>query len=85
MRARVGCPSDTRPLILRIQVECLMTSVIAFVVTVNWLRCEANCQTLLAGDDSNLSEKRRVKECKHIDRKQSGRSYIPGKPFTHVQ
>ena len=25
----------------RIQVECLMTSVIAFVITVDWLRCEA--------------------------------------------
>ena len=28
-----------------------MTSVIAFVITVNWLRCEANCQALLCGDD----------------------------------
>ena len=37
-----------------------MTSVIAFVITVDWLRCEANCQTLLGGDDIVLSEKRRV-------------------------
>ena len=35
--------------LLRIQVERLMTSVIAFVITVNWLRCEANCHTLLGG------------------------------------
>ena len=35
------------PGLLRIQVERLMTSVIALVITVNWLRCEANCQTLL--------------------------------------
>ena len=49
-----------------------MTSVIAFVITVAWLRCEANCQTLLrgGGDDNVLSEKRRVTECKHVDRKQ---------------
>ena len=33
-----------------------MTSVIVFV----WLHCEANCQTLLGGDDIVLSEKRRV-------------------------
>ena len=44
----------------RIQVESLMTLVIAFVITVDWLRCEANCQTLLGGDDIVLSEKRRV-------------------------
>ena len=37
--------------IQRNQVERLMTSVIAFVITVDWLRCEANCQTLLGGDD----------------------------------
>ena len=37
-----------------------MTSNIAFVITVDWLRCEANCQTLLGGDDIVLSEKRRV-------------------------
>ena len=43
----------------RIQVERLMTSVIAFVITVDWLRCE-NCQTLLGGHDIVLSEKRRV-------------------------
>ena len=35
------------PGLLRIQVERLMTSVIALVITVDWLRCEANCQTLL--------------------------------------
>ena len=29
--------------LLWIQVERLMTSVIAFVITVDWLRCEANC------------------------------------------
>ena len=45
-----------------------MTSVIVFVLTVDWLCCEANCQTLLAGDDSDLSEERHVKECKHVDR-----------------
>ena len=45
-----------------------MTSVIVFVLTVDWLRCKANCQTLLGGDDSDLSEERRVKECKHVDR-----------------
>ena len=28
-----------------------MTSVIAFVITVDWMRCEANCQALLGGDD----------------------------------
>ena len=44
----------------RIQVERLMTSVIAFVITVDWLRCETNCQTLLGGDDIVLSEKRHV-------------------------
>ena len=33
-------------------------------------------------DDSVLSEKRRVKECKHTYHKQSGRSYIPGKPLS---
>ena len=44
-----------------------MKSVIAFVITVDWLRFEANCQTLLGGDDSVLSEKRHVK---HVDRKQ---------------
>ena len=32
-----------------------MTSVIAFVITVDWLCCEANCQTLLGGDDIVLS------------------------------
>ena len=37
-----------------------MTSVIAFVIRVDWLRCKANCQTLLGGDDIVLSEKRRV-------------------------
>jgi len=36
-------------LLLRIQVERLMTSVMAFVITVDWLRCEANCHTLLGG------------------------------------
>ena len=35
--------------LLRIQVERLMTSVIAFVITVDWLCCEANCHTLLGG------------------------------------
>ena len=45
----------------RIQVEHLMTSVIAFVITVDWLRCKANCQTLLGGDDIILSEKRNRK------------------------
>ena len=62
-----------------------MTSVIVFVLTVDWLRCEANCQTLLGGDDSDLSEERRVKECKHVDRiikSKSRRSYIPGKPLS---
>ena len=33
----------------RYQVERLMTSVIAFGITVDWLRCEANCHTLLDG------------------------------------
>ena len=33
----------------RIHVERLMTSVIAFVMVVDWLRCEANYQTLLGG------------------------------------
>ena len=46
--------------LLRIQVERLMTSVIAFVITVDWLRCEANCQALLGGDDIVLSRKRRL-------------------------
>ena len=44
----------------RIQVKRLMTSVIAFVITVDWLRCEANCQTLQGGDDIVLSEERLV-------------------------
>ena len=44
----------------RIQVECLMMSVIVFIITVDWLHCEANCQTLLGGDDIILSEKRHV-------------------------
>ena len=44
-----------------------MTPVVAFVITVDWLRCEANCQTLLGGDDIVMSEKRRVTEFKqHI-------------------
>ena len=34
-----------------------MMSVIAFVITVDWLRCEANCQALLGGDDIVLSGK----------------------------
>ena len=34
-----------------------MTSVIAFVIMVDWLHCKANCQTLLGGDDIILSEK----------------------------
>ena len=46
--------------IQRIQVERLMTSNIAFVTTVDWLRCKANYQTLLGGDDIVLSEKRPV-------------------------
>ena len=46
--------------ILRIQVERLMTSVIAFVIMVDWLCCEANCQALLGGDDIILSGKRHV-------------------------
>ena len=33
----------------RIHVERLMTSVITFVMVVDWLRCEANYQTLLGG------------------------------------
>ena len=37
-----------------------MTSAIAFVITVDLLRCEANCQTLLGGDDIVLSEKSRL-------------------------
>ena len=37
-----------------------MTSVIAFVITVDWLRCETNCQALLGGDDIVLSGKRRL-------------------------
>ena len=40
--------------LLRIQVERLMTSVIAFVITVDWLRCEANCPTLLGVDGIDL-------------------------------
>ena len=43
-----------------IKVERLMTSVIVFIITVDWLHCKANCQTLLGGDDIVLSEKRRV-------------------------
>ena len=58
-----------------------MTSVIAFVITVDWLRCEANCQTLLAGDDSVLSEKRCVTECKRVDRKQERLLLYPRKGF----
>ena len=38
-----------------------MTSVIAFVIRVDWLRCEANCQTLLGGDDIILCGKRKRK------------------------
>ena len=49
--------------IQQIQVERLMTSNIAFVITVDWLRCEANCQTLLGGDDIVLSEKRHRSVC----------------------
>ena len=44
-------------LLLRIQVERFMTSVITFVITVDWLRCEANSQTLLGGVDVILCEK----------------------------
>ena len=46
--------------ILPIQVERLMMSVIAFVITVDWLCCEANCQALLGWDDIILSGKRCV-------------------------
>lgn len=38
-----------------------MTSVIAFVIMVDWLHCEANSQTLLGGDDIILHEKRKRK------------------------
>ena len=38
-----------------------MTSVIAFTITVDWLRCEANCQTLLGVDGIILCEKRKRK------------------------
>ena len=37
-----------------------MTSVIAFVIVIDRLRCEANCQALLGGDDIVLSGKRRL-------------------------
>ena len=37
-----------------------MTSVIAFIIMVDWLRCEANCQALLSMDDIVVSGKRRV-------------------------
>ena len=33
-----------------------MTSVIAFVITVDWLLCEVNCQALLGGDDIVLGK-----------------------------
>ena len=46
--------------LLRIQVERLMTSVIVFVITVDWLPCKANCQALLGWDDIVLSGKRRI-------------------------
>ena len=35
----------------QIQVECLTVSVVAFVVTVDWLHCEAKCQTLPGWND----------------------------------
>lgn len=38
-----------------------MTSVIAFVIMVDWLHCETNSQTLLGGDDIILHEKRKRK------------------------
>ena len=57
MKYMIAIPNEKRQ---RIQVERLMLSVIAFVITVDWLHCEANCQTLLGGDDIILSEKRRV-------------------------
>ena len=45
----------------RIQVERLMTSVISFVIMVDWLRCKANSQMLLGRDDIILHEKRKRK------------------------
>ena len=50
----------TKLYVLRIQVERLMTSVISFIIMVDWLRCEANCEALLGGHDIVLSGKRRV-------------------------
>ena len=44
------CMQSSKALLLqRIQVERLTTSVIAFVITVDWFLCEANWQTLLGG------------------------------------
>ena len=38
-----------------------MTSVISFVIMVDWLRCKANSQMLLGRDDIILHEKRKRK------------------------
>ena len=38
-----------------------MTSVISFVIMVDWLRCKANSQMLLGRDDIILQEKRKRK------------------------
>ena len=58
--ARECVPLTNVHKLLRIQFERLMSSVIGFVITVDWLCCDANCQALLGGDDIVLSGKRCV-------------------------
>ena len=54
-----------------------MTSVIAFVPTVAWLRCEANCRTLLGG-----GRKGALQNVNMLIVSKSGHSYMPGKPLS---
>ena len=61
-----------------------MTSVIAFVITVAWLRCEANCQTLLRGGEGGgmitfCRRKGALQNVSMLTVSKSGHSYMPGK------
>ena len=60
-----------------------MTSVIAFVITVAWLRCEANCQTLLRGGGGGMitfcRRKGALQNVNMLTVSKSGHSYMPGK------
>ena len=61
------------PQIERIQVEGLTVLVVAFVVTVDWLRCEAKYRSLLGGNDDVLSGRKHVVD--FLDFSQTERRY----------